>query len=63
MEAALPRVKLAILVGVENLPNLQPAAVWAIRKFEAAVTIPSVIVAGCMAKLPDVLTTVPLPPS
>jgi hypothetical protein len=41
-----PSVKLESLVGVENLPNLQSAAVWAPRKFVVAVTTPFVTVAG-----------------
>ena len=58
---ARPSVKLESRVGVENLPNLQPAAVWAPRKFVVAVTTPFVIVAGWIDKLPVVFTTVPLP--
>ena len=59
MEPALPRVKLAIRVGVENRPNLQLPAVWALTKSVDDETTPLLTVAGCMVTLPEVLITVP----
>ena len=59
----LPSVKPARRTGVENLPKRQLPAVWALVKLVVDVTTPLVTVAGKIEKLPEVLTTVPHPPS
>jgi hypothetical protein len=59
VEPTLPRVKLDILVGVENRPNLQFPSVCALAKFVADATTPLVTVAGWIVTPPEVLITVP----